>query len=148
MTGVMKSGRKACSVTGGMVISATVSIAITLFLSLWIANLLNHESITWEQAGYWIMGMLFAASFLGGKSAIAAIQRQKLLIAIMSGALYWGILLCMTALFFGGNFDSLWETAGIISAGCTSAALIALPGRQKQGRKTAKSIVKLNKKII
>ena len=133
-TSIKQSG-KASSVPGALTISAAVSILITLAASLLIANFLNSEKITWEQAGYWIMGMLFTASFIGGKSAIMATKRQKILISIMSGILYWGLLLCMTALFFGGDFNSVWETAGIVLAGCGSAALLTVPAGKKNRKK-------------
>jgi len=127
MTTTIKHAGKASSIPGGMAIAASISIIITIASSAVIANFLNTEKITCEQAGYWIMGMLFLASFIGGKCAFAAIKRQRIAVSIMSGALYWGLLLCITALFFGGNFSAVWETAGMIAAGSGSAALLSVP---------------------
>ena len=134
-TTTKRTGR-AGSIPGGMAISAAISMAITVFLSLMIAYSIQRESITWEQAGYWIMGMLFAASFLGSKAACWFIKRQKLAVSLMSGTLYWGMLLCLTALFFGGSYDCVLETAGIIIAGCATASLLELPAgkKRKKGR--------------
>ena len=134
----MKHTGKAKSVLEGMVLSSMVSIFVTAILSLVIATLLNKERITWEQAGYWIMGMLFVASFTAGKTAIITVKRQRLAVSIMAGATYWGLLLCTTALFFGGDYDTIWETAAIITAGCGTASLIYIPGKRAGRKKSGK----------
>lgn len=126
---------KAKSVPFGMLLAVSVSLVITVLISALLAGALDAEKVTWAQAGYWIMGMLFAASFLGAKSAMIAIKRQRILVAVMSGLLYWGMLLCITALFFGGNFSAVGETAGLITAGSASAALIWMPEGAKKRRK-------------
>ena len=130
---------KASSISGGMAIAAFLSMITTLILSAVIAKLLDVERITWEQAGYWIMGLLYIASFIGGKSASAAIKRQKVLICIMSGVLYWGLMLCITALFFGAKFTAVWETAGMIAAGCGTAALLPEAHKKKHEKRIGKS---------
>ena len=139
MTTARKNAGRAKSIPGGMFLAVCVSMLITVFISAILAGYLHREKITWQQAGYWIMGMLFAASFIGGKCAIAAIKRQRILICVMTGILYWGILLCMTALFFGGNFDAIWETAGIIGAGVGSAALLCVPEYPKYRKKARRA---------
>lgn len=131
MATTIKPTGKTNSIPGGLAIAASVSMVITFALSAAIAFFLNTEKITWMQAGYWIMGMLFLASYIGGKCAFASIKRQRLAISIMSGILYWGLLLCVTALFFGGDFGSVLETAGIIGAGSGVAALISIPKRKR-----------------
>lgn len=134
MTNTVKHTGKAWSIPGGMMISALISIITTFIFSVIIATFLYSEKITWEQAGYWIMGVLFTASFLGGKCAYAAIKRQRMIVSLMSGLLYWGILLCITALFFGGQFEAVGETAAIIGAGAGTAALVfgRIPTKQRK----------------
>lgn len=129
---------KASSVPGGLLLAAAVSLLLTLMLSGFIAVLLDLEKITWSQAGYLIMGMLFAVSFTGGKCASAAIRRQRAMVCLMAGLVYWGMLLCITALFFGGNFDAVWVTAGVIMAGSGTAALIGMPKTRNRRRRAGK----------
>ena len=136
---------KTKSILEGMILSAMVSIITTVILSLLIANYLNCEKITWEQAGYWIMGMLYTASFLGGKIAIYTLKRKRFAVALMAGAVYWAVLLSAAALFFGGSFDAVWETVAIILAGCGTAGLLSVPKQGKGRKKPGKSVVKLNK---
>ena len=131
----IKRSGQAYSISGGLVFSALINIFVTLFFSLIIAYALNNEKISWKEAGYWIMGMLFSASFLGAKIAIITVKHQKIAISMMSGMLYWGLLLCITALFFGGKWSSIGETAAIIVAGCGCAALISAPVKRQSKRK-------------
>jgi len=134
MAEIRKSTGKAKSIPGGLAMSGLISMVITFVLCAAIAGFLEAEKITWTHAGYWIMGMLYLSSFVGSKFAVMFIKRQKLTIIIMTSILYWGLLLCLTALFFGGDFSAIWETAGIIAAGAGSAALISFPSRKKKVR--------------
>jgi len=131
MTTINMQG-KAMSVPAGMLVSGIISTGVTVMISMWIANMLDSERISWEQAGYWILAMLFLSSLLGAIGAIAAIKRQRLVVSLMSGALYWGCLLCITALFFGGNYEAVPETAGVITAGSACAAMISQPQKRKR----------------
>ena len=146
MKSMMNPTGKAESVPKGMAISVFASMLSTLVMSAVIAVALNNETITWKQAGFWIMGMLFVASFIGGKSACLAIKRQRFVVSVMSGILYWGTLLCITALFFGGKFGAVLETAGVIGAGSCTSALILLPNPDIVQRRRRPTTVKLNKK--
>ena len=136
MAGKLGNSGKANSIPGGLAIALSTSLIITFGLSTVLAYCLNAERITWSQAGYWIMGMLFAASYIGGKCAFTTIKRQKSAVCFMTGILYWSVLLCITALFFGGNYEAIWETAGIIGAGSGSAALISMPKSKKTKRRS------------
>lgn len=135
MNSKMHSTGKTKSIPAGMAISAAVSMTITVVLAAAIAYGLHVQRITWEQAGYWIMGMLFLASFAGGKSGYGAIKGQRCMISLLCGLLYWGLLLCVTALFFGGDYEGVWVTACIILAGSEASALLSIPNSGKRNRK-------------
>lgn len=137
---------KAGSITTGMAVSILVSSTTTLIFSAIIAILLDSEKISWTQAGYWIMAMLFFAAFLAGKCAYQIVKRQRFLIAVMSGILYWTVLLCTTCLFFGGNLEAVPETAGIIMTGSFIQLLLSTNNTTTQRRMTSNQFVKLTKK--
>ena len=136
MKNKLKANGRAASVPAGMAMAAAASMILTVVLSVLIAYFMNQGKISWEQAGYWIMAMLFISAFVGGKLAYSAVKRQRLFISFMSGIIYWGLLLCITALFWGGNYGPIWETAGIIGAGCLTSALLK-GGRSRKKNKRA-----------
>lgn len=129
---------KSLSFPRGMTVSGITSMSITILASVIIAQMLDSGQITWEQSGYWIMGMLLLSAFLGAKAAIVTIKRQKLAVSMMSGILYWGIMLCVTALFFGGNYDAVLETAALIIAGSGCAAMVSLPQKRSRRKRRRK----------
>ena len=129
---IIKSTRsgKAMSVPLGLGISLAAEIILTITAISIISILVHQNKLAWNSIGYGIMITLLITSFLGSKVAIATVKRQYLLISIMSGVLYWSFLLCVTALFFGGNFSSIIETAILIISGSITAVLL-----RKQKRK-------------
>jgi len=130
-----KSG-KSQSVPRGLLIGELMGLIITLTGSGLIAKLIHSEKISWDTAGYCIMVMLLSASFLSASVSYRLVNRQPLVITGMSGILYFAVLMCMTGLFFGGKFSSLFETALLILAGSGTAGLIcASPRRRGKGKK-------------
>lgn len=124
---------RASSVPGGLAAGAAVSMAITVGLTLWMALLLDHESISWDTAGYGIMAMILLSAFFGAWTACGRIRRQRLLVCLMSGGVYFAILLSVTALFFGGQYQAVGVTALLIAGGCFCPALLA-PGKRRGSR--------------
>lgn len=122
----IKAG-KAASVPGGLLLSLAVNTVITAFGTGIIALLLNRKNIAWSNTGYWIMTMILISAFTGGKVAISLVKTQRYLISLMSGLLYWMVLLCTTALFFGGQYSSFVETGALILSGAFAAALLHWP---------------------
>lgn len=123
---------KSSSVPAGLAAGAAVSMIVTGIMSGILAVLLNRESISWEMVGYGILMMIMLSSFLGAVTANAKIRRQKLLVSLMSGFLYWGILLSITALFFGGRYEAVGVTAFLIVGGCGCASMLGIgQGRHK-----------------
>lgn len=95
----------------------------TAVLTALLAGLLDREMISWEIAGYWILVMIMLSAYLGSVTACRKIRRQRLMICLMSALVYWGILLSVTALFFGGQFEAVGVTALLIMGGSICAAL-------------------------
>lgn len=129
---------KTASIPMGLGLSLAAAATITFLSTFAISILLDRRSIDWANVGYWIMLVLLLAPFVGGKIAINTIKTQRILISLMSGVLYWMFLLCITALLFGGDYSSIWETGALIAAGSLTAALLRFPqirysSRQKRG---------------
>ena len=122
-----RTSGKTVSVPAGLGISLLTNVLITAIAISLIAYCVEQKKIPWETVGVYIMFMLLISSHLGAKAAISAIRTQYLLVSAMSGLLYWMFLLCFTALFFGGSYDAVFETGGLIMAGSMTAAMIRLP---------------------
>jgi len=134
MTSKWNSG-KASSIPKGLAMGGGVSLGLTLLLSLVLAWLISSEKLPWEQVGFGILVILFFSALLGTVISVKAIQRQRLLVSLGSGLVFWATLIAITALFFGGQYDGMLVTGAIILAASGTVALLGL--RQEKGRRGA-----------
>ena len=128
MTGKHKHSGRTSSVPGGLAAGGAVSIAVTAISAAVLAALLDRQLMAWESVGYGIAAMVLVASYGGAITARNRIRRQRLLICLMSGAVYWGLLLSAAALFFGGQFEAVGVTFLLVAGGCLCAGLPAGKG--------------------
>jgi len=131
--GNQKANGRTSSIPAGLAVGAAVNIVITGMLTALLAILLDRETIAWEAVGYGILIMIMLSTFLGAVTAYSRIRRQRLLVCLMSGAVYFAMLLSVTALFFGGQYEAVAVTALLVAGGTGCAALPGL-GQGRGGR--------------
>ena len=129
MTGSRKHSGRTVSVPGGLAAGAAVSAVVTGVGTLTLAWMLNREVVLWEKIGYGILIMVMLSAYLGAKVSYGKIRRQRMMICLMSGVVYFSMLLCVTALFFGGQYEAVGVTGLLVAGGCICAAL---PGKQRK----------------
>lgn len=127
---------RTCSMPMGLAWGAVTSMIITILGTAILAKLVDREILPEEKIGYGIMLMLMLASYMGGKIAWNKIQRQRLITCLWVGGIYFAILLSITALFFGGQYESVAVTGLLILGGVGVAALPA--GKNGRGGKRRK----------
>lgn len=135
MAGKQRNGR-ASSIPAGIGTGAAVSVGITLLGTALLAELLDAETIQWEVIGYGVLIMVMLAAMLGCITAMKKIKRQQGIVCLLSGLTYWGILLSVTALFFGGQYEAVSVTLLLIVGGCGCAFFLG--ARQGRGGKMQK----------
>lgn len=134
MTANKKVTGKASSIPGGLASGGIVSIAITVAGAMGAAWLIGNEKLQENQIGYCSMFILLASSFLGAKTAAAKIKHRILYMSILSGVIYYAVLLAITAIFFGGQYQAMGVTGLLVLAGSACGALISPKGK-RGGRK-------------
>lgn len=130
---------RATSLPAGLAIGAGCSLAATLILTALLAKLVESETLPVERVGYGIMVLLIVSAFAGAMVAFGRIKRQRVLVCIASGGIYFAMLLSVTALFFGGQYSGVGTTALLVLAGSGTAALLGL----RQGRGAKRTKIKL-----
>ena len=124
---------RASSIPGGLAVGAAASGSVTGLLTLLMALCLEKEIITWETAGYGIMIMIMLSAFLGSIIACTKIRHQQILVCLMSAGVYFAMLLSITALFFGGQYQAVGVTALLVVGGAICSALFV--SGQGRGRR-------------
>lgn len=127
---------KAWSMSTGLAFGAMISVCVMLLLAAALAKLIASGILEEGWIGYGVMILLLVSSFSGAISSYRKIKRQRLIVCLMSGILYMAILLAVTALFFGGQYETVGVTIFLILGGCLSAGFIGI--REKRGGKRGK----------
>lgn len=137
-----KSGR-ASSMPQGLIFGGATNVSITVAGCMILAKLLESEKMAWDKVGYGIMITLLLGSFAGAWVACRQIKRKIMQVGIISGVIYWGILLCITMLCFGGKTDGAVVSGALIMAGSICAAL-AGPCAKRGGKRAKKELAIVN----
>lgn len=132
MTVNRKPTGTASSIPAGLVSGAMTAAGITLILSAVVARMIDKQLLSWDNMGYGVMGILLAASWLGAIITAGKVKRQRFLMCVLTGVLYYGILLAVTALFFGGQYSSVGETGLLIFCGSVLAAFTGISRKSKR----------------
>ena len=136
MTVFSVSGGKAASMPVGFFLGGVASLVVTIVTSGILAWLVISQKISENQIGYGVMVLLILASFSGAEVSYRKIKRQRLVVSMVAGVIYFGILLSMTAFFFGGQYNAVGESALMVLCGCGLAFL--LKKGEKASLKTGK----------
>lgn len=125
---------RASSVPAGLATGALTGLAITLIISYLAAFMASRELLNRDMFGYCAMAVLILASFVGAKVAVAKIKKMPLQMAAASGLVLYVLLLSMTALFFGGQYDAMGVTLVLVLIGSGAGGILASgkPKRRKQ----------------
>lgn len=115
------------------------SLLITLACAAVLAWMVAEERMPETGIGYGVMILLLLASFAGAMVSWGKIKRQRMLVCVLSGAIYFGILLAITALFFGGQYSAVGVTGLLVLCGSALAAMAGL----RQGRGTKHPKIKM-----
>ena len=122
---------RASSVSGGLLVGSAVSMGMTLILSFLLALMISKEYLNADQMGYFAMGILIAAAWVGAATAFRKVKRMEMKMAMLNGGLYYLLLLAMTSLFFGGQFRDMGITLICILVGSGAGGIVG-SGRLKQ----------------
>lgn len=126
------SGGKTISIPKGILCGAAYSLITTMMLCAVTAYAVNKSYLQEKDIGYVIMLLLIVASYVGARKSYHKINRQKLKISLISGLLYMLQLLMITALFFGGQYRAVPETALLILCGSVLAAMRGNPVKKRK----------------
>ena len=114
----------------GIGIGCAISMALTALGAGLTAKLISMEVLRENAIGYGAMIIVLLASIGGAGIAVNKVKKRMLQVVVLVGILYYGMLLAMTALFFGGQYQGMGVTALLILAGCGVVVLIA--GKEKK----------------
>ena len=123
----------------GIGISLIVSIIVTILGTFLTAHLIHKEIISESSVTTIAVIVLSLSSAAGAFSAICVIKKMRLQISLLSGGVYMLLLLSMTALFFGGQYESVITSMLAVLGGCGVVAFAYLIPKGKGKRNIRKN---------
>lgn len=130
-----RHNRKGNNTPMNLVIGLISSMGMTLLGSALIAKLVETERMGESKIGYCVMILLIAASALGAITAGKKGEMKPAAICLISGGVYYLGLISITALFLGGKYIGLGETALLVICGSTVALMLMTRKGRKAHRK-------------
>jgi len=113
-------------------LGAALSLGITILGACVSAFMIHKEVVEESAVGYCSLVTLLVSSSLGAVLAMNRVKRMRMQVCLLTGACYFLSLLCITALFFGGEYTGIGVTALAILGGSGAVALMSI--RQKKSR--------------
>lgn len=120
----------------GIAMGVGTGIIILLGLSALMAALISGEKMSPGSVGYGVLILLMLSSFCAAAAASAKVKNKRLIVSLVTAAVYLLALLCITALFFDGMYDGVLQTGLVVLGGGAVNGLLA--AGKGSGRKTAR----------
>lgn len=137
----MKLKDKTTGKTVGMPIGITVgvfmSVAITLACAVFYAWLIGMEKLSMDSIRYIAGVTILLSTSFGSWIAVVKIKRMRTQVCLITGAVYYLVLLSITAAFFDGQYQGIGIGAILVLVGSGLTALLGLGGK-KSGKKKFK----------
>ena len=107
-----------------LAVGVIVSMLVTLVGVAICATLISQEMISVGGEGYFNIAILVLSAICGSMAATGKRSEKRLHTSLLAGTIYMFVLLSMTALIFGGQYDRVGVTAIAILSGCILAVLL------------------------
>jgi len=108
------------------------AVGITVAGSYLIAYFIGREYLPESWIGYGAMILLILSPFLGCTLCNILDAEKRLLINVLIGMFYYGILIVMTAVFFQGKYEGIGVSGLLVVVGCGLSAFPKNKGRKRK----------------
>lgn len=130
---------RSVSMPAGLTQGAIMAMVLTIAGCAIIAKAVETEILAENRMGYAIMIMLILTSWVSALYSHKKIKTRRVVVCMISGGIYMMVLMGITALFFGGQYTAVGETALLVFCGSMLASLQT----SKEKRRGGKSRVKI-----
>ncbi len=130
-----KKQHKNRGIPAALACGLAVGILVTVLSIGLIAFLISGEHLQESMTGYASILTLVLASAVGAWVSSKLAGERILLIAAVSSIVYFIALLCCTAMFFGGQYQGIWQTLLAVLGAGLSVGLLRIGGSVKGKRR-------------
>lgn len=116
-----------------------VGIMLTIAGAAAMSGLIINEVLKETSIGYCAMFVLVISSYVSAVVAMTSAARQKAIVSMMSGLIYYVVLLGVNAICFKGGYEGVGATGLLILAGAGAAVLIEIRPKKRRNISLRKS---------
>ena len=103
-----------------------VSILTTLLLTAIGAWLIDRGSVNETSINVMVIVIHFISAVFGAWAAYALLKKRRLIVCTGTGVAYAILMICLTALFFGGQYSGITETVVSSTLGGLAVGLLGV----------------------
>ena len=107
-----------------MICGVAVSLLTMVVCIAIFAALIQSETITVGWCGYCVVGIHLMSIIIGVCVALKGEKGNALWISLMLALIYYTVLIVMTAIVFGGQYQGITVTAFVILTGCVMPVIM------------------------
>ena len=121
-----KTFRKRESKNWGSVLTCGIVLTlVVMMISISVmAALMESTKINESAVGYYVVFIHLISILSGVRTVLRKQNEHKLYTSLFLGLLYWVMLLAMTALFFGCQYQGISVTIAVVMTGCVIAVIM------------------------
>ena len=113
-------------------IGAGGSVLASLVLCALAAKLLSLEITSDSSVDMMVVGIVILTSAIGALTACRVCTNRRLPVCIVTGVVYYLVLIVCNIMLFDGAFRALGGTAIAVLGGCGAVALMGLKGERRE----------------
>lgn len=120
----------------GLALGVVLGLILTIGGAVLTSYLIISGKIGEQAMGYCAIIIILLSSSIGALLAACLVKRRWLVVCLGVGGIYYLLLLAITALFFGGQYQGMGVTALAVLGGCGAVGLLGLNhGNRPQKRR-------------
>lgn len=131
MNAKMNVSWKSNGTTKTLILSVGFCVLITVLFSMCAAWMICNEKIREEYTGYVVMIIILLASFGGSIMACEKSGCKRLTIAVLTGFIYFVVLMSIGILIYDGTLRGVGETMLIVLCGSILGAMWTTRGKKR-----------------
>lgn len=138
MAASRKKVQSQISIPLGLALGAGTSLAVAFLGTALLAWLIGNERLPEERMSIAVPAVLLVAGIVGAWMAASKTKHKRLPVCLGSGLVFFLVLLSLTALFFGGQYEGLMINGAAVLLGSGVMALLGLRGQRGNSRRRKK----------
>ena len=116
----------------GIFAGTLISSLLLLALSMCGGLLIWKQIIPENVIGYVAAVIVIIPSVLGSWVTAAKAKKGKLFYAMMTALLYFGLMMLITAVFFGAQYEAVAEVAVLVAVGAVIGGVLSLKEKKQK----------------